>query len=172
VGDIEMGVVLCLLGAVLPDVWTQHFPGSRVDDVGAGVEGAQGVSPCNVNLAVYGQTNGSLWVHGLVEVVKEALADLFDVIDGVGLVSDNQSAEIVHLPSGSGVEAAAIEDDDVGAFVLLLNVGEDSEHFGVELDQSVVLVVEVVGLWDVDGFVEDELGGFGNLFGTEGDFCV
>jgi hypothetical protein len=69
VGDIEMGVVFCFLGTVLPDVRTQHLAGSRVDDVGASVEGAEGISSLDVNLAVHGLASCCLCIKGLIEVV-------------------------------------------------------------------------------------------------------
>lgn len=54
VSDIEMCVIFGLLGAVLPDVRAEHSPGRCVDDVGAGVEGSEGVSAFDVDLSLDG----------------------------------------------------------------------------------------------------------------------
>lgn len=52
VSDVQVSVVLSLLGPVLPDVRTKHPPGSSVDDVSTSMEGPQSISTLHVDLSL------------------------------------------------------------------------------------------------------------------------
>ena len=78
----------------------------------------------------------------------------------------------MNLSSWGGVKGAAIEDDDVVAFIFLLNVGQNCHYFSVELGQSVILVVKIFCLGVLDGVIEHEFCWFGYFLSSEGDLVV
>lgn len=132
VGDIQMGVVFSLLRTVLPDVRTQDASSSCVDNVSSSVEGTQGVSSLNVDLSLHCLPDCSLFDF-MVEVMQEALAHFLDIVDLVVSVAEEESTQIVHLPSRGRVEGAAIQNDDVLSLFLLLHILEHCNNLAFEL---------------------------------------
>ena len=96
--DIEMGIVFGLLGSVLPDVRTKDASRSRIDYVGSGVEGSEGVSAFNIDLSLNWLANHGL-IYIMIEVMKEAFADLLHIIHLVVPISKEETSQIMDLSS-------------------------------------------------------------------------
>ena len=171
VGDIEMSIVFGLFGSVLPDVRTQDSPGRSVYDMGASVESPKCVPPVLIDTAKHLAADQG-HIHNFSYIMQEAMTHLGHVTYLEALVSNLDAAEIMDLPSRGRVEGTAIKDDDVGALLLLLHVGQNSHYLGIELSQSVVLVVKVVSCWVLHGLVQNQLSCLCHFLVTFSDLVV
>lgn len=171
VSDIEMGIVFCLLCSVLPDVRTQYSPCSCVYDVGARVESSQCVSAFNVDLALNCLADDRL-IDLVIKVMKEAFANFLHVIHLVMPIGEEKAAQVMDLSSRGGIKSASIQDNNVLALLLLLNILKHSDDLALELGQTMILVVQIISFCVGYGIVEDLLGGLRYFFSSQGDLRV
>lgn len=93
-----MCIVFGLLGTVLPDVWTKDSSGRSKNDVGSSVEASQDVSSFFIN-GPFNCFANIVISNGSIEVMEEAFADFFDVIDLILFITNLKSSKIMDLTS-------------------------------------------------------------------------
>mmetsp|Transcript_400 Transcript_400/g.786 ORF Transcript_400/g.786 Transcript_400/m.786 type:complete len:656 (-) Transcript_400:41-2008(-) len=151
---------------------SQHLSAGGEDNVSSGVMSLKLPPSLEVDddvdlLALAGE------IDFFVEDVENALSDLDGVDDIVDLLASLklEHSIVVLLPSRGGVDSRSVEDDNV-VLVLLKHVAENFYNLCIEVHDGVVLVVDVLGLGDVRGVVEDVLGGLGRALLPDRDLVV
>jgi hypothetical protein len=99
VSDINVSIVLGLLGTMLPDVWTENSSGGRIYDVSTCVEADQSVSSFFVDLSLDLLANHSSWVDFFAQIMQETLSDLLNVVDIDDLTVKHYCSDIIDLTS-------------------------------------------------------------------------
>lgn len=89
----------------------------------------------------------------MIEVVKEAFADFLHIIHLVMPIGEEKTAQIVDLSSRGGIKSASIQDNNVLALLLLLNILKHSDDLALELRQTMILVVQIISFGVVYGIV-------------------
>lgn len=89
----------------------------------------------------------------MIEVVKEAFADFLHIIHLVMPIGEEKTAQVVDLSSRGGIKSASIQDNNVLALLLLLNILKHSDDLALELRQTMILVVQIISFGVVYGIV-------------------
>ena len=93
--DINMSIIFCFLGSILPNMRTKYSLGSCEDNMSASVMILQDLSAFDIDIGLYLCTFGVL--DRLIEVMKDAFAYFIHVYDFVFRVVDGQGADIMKL---------------------------------------------------------------------------
>jgi hypothetical protein len=104
--------------------------------------------------------------------MQKTFANLFNIVNIVLLVINVENSDVVCLSTRSWVESTLIKENNVFAFVFLLNVFQHSNNFGIELIQSMVLIIQILSFREVNCVIQNGLLGFGNLRSPFVDFVV
>lgn len=139
--------------------------------MGARVEGSQRVSALYVDLALDWLPDCRL-IDLVIQVMQEAFSDLLHIIYLVMPIGEEETAQVVDLPSRGGIKSASVQDNNILALLLLLDILKHSDDLALELRQAMVLVVQIVSFCVGYGIVEDLLGGLRYLFRSQGDLRV
>ncbi len=97
--DINVSIVLGLLGTMLPDVWTENSSGGRIYDVSTCVEADQSVSSFFVDFSLDLLANDNSWVNFFAQIMQETLSDLLNVVDIDDLTVKHYCSDIIDLTS-------------------------------------------------------------------------
>lgn len=104
--------------------------------------------------------------------MKEAFAHFLHVIHLVMPIGEEKTAQVVDLSSRGGIKSASIQDNNVLALLLLLDILKHSDDLALELRQTMILVVQIISFCVGYGIVEDLLGGLCYFFSSQGDLRV
>lgn len=85
--------------------------------------------------------------------MKEAFADFLHIIHLVMPIGEEKTAQVVDLSSRGGIKSASIQDNNVLALFLLLNILKHSDDLALELRQTMILVVKIISFGVVYGIV-------------------
>lgn len=128
----------------------------------------------SINGSVDGLTDGvEVFSKLLIDLVEHTFADL----DAVGHLENfvdafnSKITSVVLLTTRGGVETALVKDNQV-SFVLFKLVSEDSNALALEVHLFVVVEVDVTGLRQVNGVVENLLGCLHDLLLASGDLVI
>lgn len=78
--------------------------------------------------------------------MKEAFSNLLHVIHVVMPIGEEKTAQVVDLSSRGGIKSASIQDNNVLALLLLLDILKHSDDLALELGQTMILVVQIISL--------------------------
>ena len=163
------------LGSVLPDVWPKNLPTRSKYNMSSSMMRHKLLSPILINLHINFLSHEHLDISfkWSVKDMENTLTNLDGIDDLVsaGASLDLELGVVMLLSSGGWVNCRSVKDDDVW-LVLLENVVEDSNYGGVELHEFVLLVVEVIGLFQVRGVIEDDFGLLGSSLLSQSDFII
>lgn len=173
VRDVDVGVVLGLLRAVLPAVRTEDVAAGGEDDVRGGVVRLELVAVRRVDAA----GDGAAGLHGLgqlaVEHVRDAGADLLAVEHRLLRALDGQRAAVALLAAAGRLEAGAVEDHDVARLGLgLRQVVQGRHDSGVEGVEVGLRQLQHFGRLDLRGVLELRFDGLRHFLLHERDFVV
>ena len=76
------------------------------------------------------------------------------------------------LSSRGGIKSAAIQDHNILALLLLLDILKHSDDLALELRQPMILVVQIISFCVGNRIVEDLLGSLGYFFCSQSDLRV
>jgi len=174
VSDIEMSLLGGLLGTSLPDVRSEDVTARGIHDMGASVMSQKLMSAILVDFTM-DRLSLDLFSNGklTVDFVEDDLADLSHInhIERLFNSLNFDFTGVVHLSTGCRVESTLIQDEKV-ARLLLFDVLEDCDNLGIELEDVVVLVVDVISLGQVHSRVENRLLNFCDTLLSDRDLVV
>ena len=157
--DVDMRLLSSLLGTSLPDVGAEDPAARGKDQMSSSVMGLQLVTSVGIDRA-RGSLSDNVNIIGNLKVdpVQHALANLDNISDVEDLIEalDRHGANIVHLAARGGIESALIKNDQV-TLILLELISIDFQDIAREIHLVTIIEIEILGLWDVDGVVEDLL---------------
>lgn len=174
VSDVEMSLLLGLLGTSLPNVGSKHLAARSKDQMSSCMMGLELCTSHGIDGAVDGLSNGVKVISKLlVDLVEHTFANLDAVSYFKNFVNtfDAQVTCVVLLTTRGRVEAALVKNNQVSLVIFEL-VSEDSNALTFEVHLFVVVKVYVASLRQVNRVVKNLLWRLHNLLLTSGDLVV
>jgi len=174
VSDVQMSALNRLLSTILPDVRSKYLAARSEHNVSTSMMSSQLLASGSIYANMH-----SLALHGVpvrylsIQNVQNDLADLLCVDDLERFLDslDLDLSGIMLLTSGSGVNGTLIKNHNV-SLAVIKHISEHIDQLGFKVHQIVILVIQVVGLRQMHGAVEDSLRGLRDALLSLGDLVV
>ena len=173
VSNIQVSLFGCLFGTMLPDMWSKNFSTGSKDNVSSSMMGHELLSSLSIDsdMNTLALVSIDISFEWLVKSMKNALSDL-DSINNIIVGSiESQDTSVVLLTSRSWIDCTLVQNYNVCS-VLLQYIGKNINNLGVKLHLGVILVVEVICLWQVSSVVENSLSLLGSSLLSDSDFKI